>query len=79
MGHGLGQTDTAKSNHQKSAENKRKATEIQRISVALVRPEGFEPPDFWSVACLRIHSKHFSLHLMLFIQNMSGLSYCLFN
>ena len=34
----------------KSCENKNKATEIQRISVDLVRPEGFEPPAFWSVA-----------------------------
>ena len=42
MGHGLGQTDSLKSNHQKSTENTSKATEIQRISVALVRPEGFE-------------------------------------
>ena len=28
----------------KSAENKGEATEIQRISVALVRPEGFDLP-----------------------------------
>ena len=38
----------------KSTESKNKATEIQQISVALVRPKGFEPPAFWSVACLRV-------------------------
>ena len=51
-----------------------KAAEIQRISAALVRPEGFEPPAFWSVACLKEHSKHFLFHLMLFTQDINSLS-----
>ena len=52
----------------KSDENKNKTTEIQRISVVLVRHEGFEPPAFWSVACLRGRIRRFRPHLILFVQ-----------
>ena len=78
MGHGLGQTGAAKSNHQKKCRKKNKSTEIQQISVDLVRPEGFEPPAFWSVACLRVHGKCFLPRLVLFAQDISRLSCCPF-
>ena len=78
MGHGLGQTGAAKSNSQKKCREMNKTTEIQRISAVLVRPEGFEPPAFWSVACLRVHGKCFLPRLVLFAQDISRLSCCPF-
>ena len=69
MGHGLGQTGTLKFNHSKKYAKTNKAAEIQRISAALVRPEGFEPPAFWSVACLRNKIEPIHPCLMLFARN----------
>ena len=78
MGRGLGQIGAVKSSHQKKCGEINKTAEIQRISAVLVRPEGFEPPAFWSVACLRVHGKRFLPRLVLFAQNISRLSCCPF-
>ena len=78
MGHGLGQTEAAKSYHPRKCIKTNKDTEIHRISVSLVRLEGFEPPAFWSVACLRVRGKRFLPRLVLFAQNISRLLCCPF-
>ena len=74
MGRGLGQTGVTKSNHQKKYRGINKTAEIQRISAVLVRPEGFEPPAFWSVACLRNGDDFFQPCLALFVRLVMSLT-----
>ena len=45
----------------------------------MVRPEGFEPPAFWSVACLRDGVGFFQPCLALFVQPVEPLIYHLFH
>ena len=44
----------------------KKPTDFEEISGFLVRPEGFEPPAFWSVGCLKAKSESFRLRFVLF-------------
>ena len=43
-----------------------KRPEALRFRVFLARREGFEPPAFWSVGCLKHKSKPFRLRFVLF-------------
>ena len=45
---------------------KAKVLEIRRFRGLLVRREGFEPPAFWSVGCLKGKSESFRLRFVLF-------------
>ena len=45
---------------------KAKVLEIRRLRGLLVRREGFEPPAFWSVGCLKHKSESFRLRFVLF-------------
>ena len=45
---------------------KAKVLEIRRFRGLLVRREGFEPPAFWSVGCLKGKSEPFRLRFVLF-------------
>ena len=78
MGHGLGQTGVAKSNYRKKRRETSKTAETQRISAVLVRPEGFELPAFWSVACLRERNGCFPVRLVVSAQDFGTLKCCLF-
>ena len=40
--------------------------EALRFRVFLARREGFEPPAFWSVGCLKAKSESFRLRFVLF-------------
>ena len=45
---------------------KAKVLEIRRFRGLFVRREGFEPPAFWSVGCLKYKSESFRLRFVLF-------------
>ena len=45
---------------------KAKVLEIRRFRGLLARREGFEPPAFWSVGCLKGKSESFRLRFVLF-------------
>ena len=45
---------------------KQKDPKPQRFRVFLARREGFEPPAFWSVGCLKAKSEPFRLRFVLF-------------
>ena len=45
---------------------KAKRPETVRFRVFLARREGFEPPAFWSVGCLKGKSESFRLRFVLF-------------
>ena len=45
---------------------KAKVLEIRRFRELLARREGFEPPAFWSVGCLKGKSESFRLRFVLF-------------
>ena len=62
-GQRLGQEKAASEN---SNLRKAKVLEIRRSRGLLVRREGFEPPAFWSVGCLKGKSELFRLHFVLF-------------
>ena len=62
-GQRLGQEKAASEN---SNLQKAKVLEIRRFRGLLVRREGFEPPAFWSVGCLKHKSKPFRLRFVLF-------------
>ena len=47
-------------------EGKAKRPETLRFRVFLARREGFEPPAFWSVGCLKGKSESFRLRFVLF-------------
>ena len=55
----------------------RRSTKNQRV--LLVRPEGFEPPAFWSVAFLRKRNGCFPVRLAVSAQDFVTLEYCLFH
>ena len=52
--------------HLLAAEGKTKRPETVRFRVFLARREGFEPPAFWSVGCLKHKSEPFRLRFVLF-------------
>ena len=62
-GQRLGQKKAASEN---SNLRKAKVLEIRRFRGLLVRREGFEPPAFWSVGCLKGKSESFRLRFVLF-------------
>ena len=62
-GQRLGQKKAASEN---SNLRKAKVLEIRRFRGLLVRREGFEPPAFWSVGCLKGKSELFRLRFVLF-------------
>ena len=62
-GQRLGQEKAASEN---SNLRKAKVLEIRRFRGLLVRREGFEPPAFWSVGCLKGKSESFRLRFVLF-------------
>ena len=62
-GQRLGQKKAAPQN---SNLRKAKVLEIRRFRGLLVRREGFEPPAFWSVGCLKGKSESFRLRFVLF-------------
>ena len=62
-GQRLGQKKAA---HKKRNLRKAKVLEIRRFRGLLVRREGFEPPAFWSVGCLKGKSEPFPLRFVLF-------------
>ena len=62
-GQRLGQEKAASEN---SNLRKAKVLEIGRFRGLLVRREGFEPPAFWSVGCLKGKSESFRLRFVLF-------------
>ena len=62
-GQRLGQEKAASEN---SNLRKAKVLEIRRFRGLLVRREGFEPPAFWSVCCLKGRSESFRLRFVLF-------------
>jgi len=62
-GQRLGQEKAASEN---SNLQKAKVLEIRRFRGLLVRREGFEPPAFWSVGCLKAKSEPFRLRFVLF-------------
>ena len=62
-GQRLGQEKAASEN---SNLQKAKVLEIRRFRGLLVRREGFEPPAFWSVGCLKAKSESFRLRFVLF-------------
>ena len=62
-GQRLGQEKAASEN---SNLRKAKVLEIRRFRGLLVRREGFEPPAFWSVGCLKGKSEPFRLRFVLF-------------
>ena len=62
-GQRLGQKKAA---HKKRNLRKEKDLEIRRFRGLLVRREGFEPPAFWSVGCLKGKSESFRLRFVLF-------------
>ena len=62
-GQRLGQKKAA---HKKRNLRKAKVLEIRRFRGLLVRREGFEPPAFWSVGCLKGKSESFRLRFVLF-------------
>ena len=62
-GQRLGQEKAASEN---SNLRKAKVLEIRRFRGLLVRREGFEPPAFWSVGCLKGKSELFRLRFVLF-------------
>ena len=45
----------------------------------LVRPEGFDPPAFWSAACLRKRNRRFPVRLVVSAQDFGTLECCLFH
>ena len=63
LGQRLGQEKAASEN---SNLRKAKVLEIIRFQGLLVRREGFEPPAFWSVGCLKGKSESFRLRFVLF-------------
>ena len=63
LGQRLGQEKAASEN---SNLRKAKVLEIRRFRGLLVRREGFEPPAFWSVGCLKGKSESFRLRFVLF-------------
>ena len=62
-GQRLGQKKATRPN---SNLRKAKVLEIRRFRGLLVRREGFEPPAFWSVGCLKAKSESFWLQFVLF-------------
>ncbi len=62
-GQRLGQKKAASEN---SNLRKAKVLEIRRFRRLLVRCEGFEPPTFWSIGCLKGKSESFRLRFVLF-------------
>ena len=62
-GQRLGQKKATRPN---SNLRKAKVLEIRRFRGLLVRREGFEPPAFWSVGCLKGKSEPFRLRFVLF-------------
>ena len=62
-GQRLGQKKATRPN---SNLRKAKVLEIRRFRGLLVRREGFEPPAFWSVGCLKGKSESFRLRFVLF-------------
>ena len=62
-GQRLGQEKAASEN---SNLRKAKVLKIGRFRGLLVRREGFEPPAFWSVGCLKAKSESFWLQFVLF-------------
>ena len=62
-GQRLGQKKATRPN---SNLRKAKVLEIRRFRGLLVRREGFEPPAFWSVGCLKHKSESFRLRFVLF-------------
>ena len=62
-GQRLGQEKAASEN---SNLRKAKVLEIRRFRGLLVRREGFEPPAFWSVGCLKGKLELFRLQFVLF-------------
>ena len=52
--------------HLLAAAGKTKRPEALRFRVFLARREGFEPPAFWSVGCLKHKSESFRLRFVLF-------------
>ena len=62
-GQRLGQKKVTRPN---SNLRKAKVLEIRRFRGLLVRREGFEPPAFWSVGCLKAKSESFRLRFVLF-------------
>ena len=63
VGHGVGQEKAVSQNGNL---RKAKVLEIRRFRGLLVRREGFEPPAFWSVGCLKGKSESFRLRFVLF-------------
>ena len=63
VGHGVGQEKAVSQNGNL---RKAKVLEIRRFRGLLVRREGFEPPAFWSVGCLKGKSEPFRLRFVLF-------------
>ena len=55
-----------KSNGRKQQLMQTKRPETLRFRVFLARREGFEPPAFWSVGCLKGKSESFRLRFVLF-------------
>ena len=55
-----------KSNGRKQQLMQTKRPETLRFRVFLARREGFEPPAFWSVGCLKGQSESFRLRFVLF-------------
>ena len=51
--------------HLLAAEGKTKRPETLRFRVFLARREGFEPPAFWSVGCLKAKSESFRIRFVL--------------
>ena len=51
---------------------KAKVLEIRRFRGLLARREGFEPPAFWSVGCLKHKSESFRLRFVLFAAVLSA-------
>ena len=62
-GQRLGQKKAASEN---SNLRKAKVLKIRRFRRLLVRCEGFEPPTFWSIGCLKGKSESFRLRFVLF-------------
>ena len=62
-GQRLGQKRAASKNNNL---RKTKILETLRFRGFLARREGFEPPAFWSVGCLKVKSESFRLRFVLF-------------